>query len=428
MSEEFVIENGVLKGYDGPGGDIVIPEGVTEIGRQAFYRGMKPHVKLGTVTIPESVKHIREGAFEYSSLRRVVLPESLEEMGRDEAVVSLGVFSHCTNLESVTVPESIHYLRRCTFKYCTSLKSITLPKGLKSIGSDSLSDCWMLTHIELPEGLEVIGGAAFEGDKALEELTIPKSVKIIDFWAFKKCSSLTRMEIPEGITELKSDLFAGCTSLKEVVIPPSVQDTGNSVFQNCTSLPAVELPEGIPAIQHYMFKGCTALKGFRIPETVTAIKNHAFKDCASLREITIPAGVTVIMEEAFMNCASLERVVILGKDVKISAKAFENTEAEIIVDRLSLGKLPKNVRLYTLFRFAQRYLWGEDIPDGHRKQCLKYMKRMGVKLFPFACEHPVVLEVLLRERYIPVEAVPGLIEQAEEETVIAALEAYQTRN
>ena len=34
---DFVIENGVLKEYKGKGGDIVIPEGVTEIGKEAFY-------------------------------------------------------------------------------------------------------------------------------------------------------------------------------------------------------------------------------------------------------------------------------------------------------------------------------------------------------------------------------------------------------
>ena len=34
---EFVIENGTLKKYVGPGGDVVIPDGVTEIGEKAFW-------------------------------------------------------------------------------------------------------------------------------------------------------------------------------------------------------------------------------------------------------------------------------------------------------------------------------------------------------------------------------------------------------
>ena len=34
---DFVIENGVLEKYTGPGGDVVIPEGVTSIGDSAFW-------------------------------------------------------------------------------------------------------------------------------------------------------------------------------------------------------------------------------------------------------------------------------------------------------------------------------------------------------------------------------------------------------
>ena len=35
--QDFVIENGVLQKYKGPGGDVTIPEGVTEIESSAFY-------------------------------------------------------------------------------------------------------------------------------------------------------------------------------------------------------------------------------------------------------------------------------------------------------------------------------------------------------------------------------------------------------
>lgn len=44
----FVIENGVLTKYIGPGGDVAIPEGVTEIGKSAFY----DCAGLTSVTIP----------------------------------------------------------------------------------------------------------------------------------------------------------------------------------------------------------------------------------------------------------------------------------------------------------------------------------------------------------------------------------------
>ena len=49
---DFIIENGVLKKYVGPGGDVVIPEGVTEI-RGAAFEGCKT---VSRVSIPSSVE------------------------------------------------------------------------------------------------------------------------------------------------------------------------------------------------------------------------------------------------------------------------------------------------------------------------------------------------------------------------------------
>ena len=60
-SSDFVIESGVLTKYNGPGGDVTIPESVTRISGLAF-RGCED---LKRVVIPESVRCIGERAFEW---------------------------------------------------------------------------------------------------------------------------------------------------------------------------------------------------------------------------------------------------------------------------------------------------------------------------------------------------------------------------
>ncbi len=65
--QDFVIENGVLKKYTGPGGDVTIPAGVTEIGFSAF----KDCTNLTSVTIPESVTEIGYNVF--TNCRRLVI-------------------------------------------------------------------------------------------------------------------------------------------------------------------------------------------------------------------------------------------------------------------------------------------------------------------------------------------------------------------
>lgn len=74
QNTDFVIENGVLREYTGPGGDVAIPEGVTEIGKSAFY----DCAGLTSVTIPEGVTMIGDSAFAgCKSLTSVTIPASV---------------------------------------------------------------------------------------------------------------------------------------------------------------------------------------------------------------------------------------------------------------------------------------------------------------------------------------------------------------
>jgi len=70
-SNDFIIENGVLKKYTGPGGDVVIPEGVTEIEGEAF-SGCS---SLTMITLPDSVNTVGYAAFYgCSKLQEIQMP------------------------------------------------------------------------------------------------------------------------------------------------------------------------------------------------------------------------------------------------------------------------------------------------------------------------------------------------------------------
>ena len=57
--KDFVIENGVLTKYVGPGGDVVVPEGVSRISSSAFEycEGLK------SIVLPKGIKGIGDKAF-----------------------------------------------------------------------------------------------------------------------------------------------------------------------------------------------------------------------------------------------------------------------------------------------------------------------------------------------------------------------------
>jgi hypothetical protein len=82
---DFFIKNGVLERYDGPGGEVTVPEevtgigefafdSVTDIGMYAFY-GCK---SLASITIPGGVTNIDAGAFtSCPSLTTIIIPENV---------------------------------------------------------------------------------------------------------------------------------------------------------------------------------------------------------------------------------------------------------------------------------------------------------------------------------------------------------------
>ena len=91
---DFIIENGVLKRYTGPGGDVVIPEGVTSIGRRAFWTCSRYHAfsktpVLISVTIPASVETVEREAFRMcTDLETIRVLGTIKKVGADAFPIS----------------------------------------------------------------------------------------------------------------------------------------------------------------------------------------------------------------------------------------------------------------------------------------------------------------------------------------------------
>ncbi len=153
---------------------------VDKIGDHAF----RYLTDLESITIPESVKEIGQEAFYgCTGLTSINIPEDVREIGQ-------AAFYGCTSLASITIPEGVIEIRNQTFQRCTGLTSVSFPSSLVSIGDDSFGDCFGLTSVTLPHGLTSIGWRAFMRCRNLEEVDIPASVTSIDDDAFAYCEQL----------------------------------------------------------------------------------------------------------------------------------------------------------------------------------------------------------------------------------------------
>ena len=308
-------------------GVVTIPEGVTEIGEEAF-RGCS---SLTKITIPEGVTEIGTAAFFYCrSLTEINLPEGVTEIG-DEA------FSGCRSLTEINLPEGVTEIGEEAFRDCSSLTKITIPEGVTKLGNNAFSYCSSLTEINLPEGVTEIGDEAFSNCRSLTEINLLEGVTEIGDGTFWDCISLTKITIPEGVTKIGNSAFYGCSSLTKIKIPEGVTEIGNIAFSYCSSLTEMNLPEGVTEIGYKAFKDCKSLTKINVPKGVTEIGEEAFESCRSLTEINLPEGVTGIGDEAFIGCSSLTKITIPEGVTEIGNNAFRNCSS------LTKIKIPKGV-------------------------------------------------------------------------------------
>ena len=173
---------------------IKIPEGVKKIGRSAF-AGCS---SLQEVKIPEGVKEIGVEAFaDCSSLQKIEIPQGAEYIG-------VSAFKDCSNLKEAKIPEGVKEIGSVRYERgCSSLEKLGLP-GIcyevlipesRGLSQDVFSGCSSLQEIIIPEGVNEIHEGAFKGCSSLKEIVIPQSVIDIGDNAFKGCTGLESVVI-----------------------------------------------------------------------------------------------------------------------------------------------------------------------------------------------------------------------------------------
>ncbi len=243
---DFTVDGGVLTKYNGKGGEVIIPDGVTEIGKGAFTWSSG----VTGVTLPLSLKKIEwysffecgsdrfsvhasdiaqfyENKFNFTvryslyidgeELRELIIPEGVSELGIS--------FSRCRSIKSIKLPESLSSIDERTFMRCEGLESAVLPSGLKRLGNNAFSQCESLRTVKLPEGLSELGESAFEDCISLSELTFPESVTKLGDSLLRGCKNLESVTFKGELPSLGENIFRGCGSLKRVFVRKGT-DTG----------------------------------------------------------------------------------------------------------------------------------------------------------------------------------------------------------
>ena len=282
---------------------------VTELGD--FYIGANASVTINRVVIPASIEVVCMSAFsDMKGLREVIFEE---ESKCDR--IGICAFENCVSLTSINLPETVKHISNGAFKGCGSLKSFSIPSGVTYLGGESFSSCYSLKSVSIPNGVTEIADGTFQFCSSLADVTLPENLQSIGNSAFQY-TAISSVSLPDTLTNIGSEAFDNC-SLATIEIPSSVKEIQNFAFDDCTKLKTVTFAEGsqCETIDKWAFRGCSVLENVQLPERITSITEESFKNCKALTDITIPDSVERIEKNAFENCEGLS-AIRFGKNSK----------------------------------------------------------------------------------------------------------------
>lgn len=270
-----------------------------------------------------------------AALRRVILPESLRQIGEM-------AFSGCSHLRLLTIPGGVQRVGTLAFAKCSQLERVRIEPGVVQLGPSCFSKCAALKRVEMPASVTQIGGGAFFGcSKELrlygaEDAPAAQYARLngltFDFQSWKDDEELVlreeedgtltvlgarqtaphRIEIPTEIcgrrvAAIAPKAFFASGTLEQLVVGGGVREIGESAFFGCRQLVSVSFERGLEQLKDSAFAGCESLTQVTLPWGTSAIGRMAFFGCTRLSFVKMPT-TTRVSDFAFDGCAPGIRV------------------------------------------------------------------------------------------------------------------------
>ena len=194
-------------------GTVVLPEGVTKIGDEAFAYCWH----MFAITLPSTLTYIGDDAFWGAEIQELDLSECLTHLGRNAFCL--------TWLRGIEWPAAITEVPEGLFER-SRIYSITLPEGVTKIGNKAFCGCNVLSrNISLPNSLTEIGEEAFAYNQGVSD------------------SPIFEMTIPSGVTRIGSKAFADIAYMDTVYMKPMIGPViGEQVFSDIVKV--IFIPQG----------------------------------------------------------------------------------------------------------------------------------------------------------------------------------------
>ena len=172
------------------------------------------------------------------------------------------------------IPDDCEYMCDGAFRGCSELDEISIPESITDLGWGVFRECSNLKTVRLPQKIERIPSFAFYGCTGLEYVKMPDDLHIISDEAFNGCSSLVSAEIPQSVSDIGYKAFAGCESLVNVILPDNVS-VGKYAFSECTGIRILEIPQNV-SLDSQAFEGISFCDADGIALSENELNGHTF--------------------------------------------------------------------------------------------------------------------------------------------------------
>ena len=198
----------------------------------------------------------------------LVIPDSITHNGTNYPVSSIGDYA---------------------FLSCTELTSVTIPNSVTSIGVQAFSGCSGLTSVTIGNSVTDIGVCAFSACIGLTSVTIPNSVTCIKELSFSYCSGLTSVTFGYSVTSIGDNAFNGCSGMTSMKLlgqmPPQL---GTNVFYGIQT----DIPVYIPC-------GRLAYYVNQMPQFTNYVEQQV--ECSAMSDNESMGSVQILTEPSCTN-------------------------------------------------------------------------------------------------------------------------------
>lgn len=320
------------------------------------------------------------------------------------AIIGAEVFASNTNIESVTLTDSVLSVEPYSFYCAENLECIIGGKNLSFILDYAFYGCSNLKDILSLESVMTIGEYAF-AYSGIEKVSLPNTVSVLFDYSFANCKKLKEfafnglcVDIPSGMflgcddlerceltyycTAIRSDAFTGCQNLKQLYIPCSVKNIYAQAFPEAVNIyceknaqfisqltksfnneiyPNYEVVNGellnYQSETGYDYVDENSEKVIDVPNVVTKICDEVFAENQIVTKVLLPECLDYIGYAAFYYADRIKSVRMPSEMSYIGEHAFNKATS------LKSITIPDGLTTIERYAFFQTQISGCRIPN-----------------------------------------------------------------